>query len=184
MRASARRPRRMRGRRRRADEGGLLAGLREPGIHARAPRIDGEGRAAAGHRTGRARPGVLYRGGRDRGAQPGARGHAERADVRARAAGAGRGADDEHLLDLPGSAERVPGTAGRERGVPLADQRDAGRRGALLREGTDEQELPLAAGGGAGAGRAAFARAAAAYEPAGGPVLRLLHRAPAPAPGD
>ena len=43
------------------------------------------------------------------------------------------GADDEHLLDLPGRAERVPGAAGRELGVPRAHQRDARRRGPALR---------------------------------------------------
>ena len=62
----------------------------------------------------------------------------------------GRRADDEHLLDLPGRPDRVPGAPGRERGLPRADQRDAaGGVGAVLREGPDEQELPLAAGGGA-----------------------------------
>ena len=40
-----------------------------------------------------------------------------------------RGADDEHLLDLPGRADRVPGAPGRERRVPRAHQRDARRRG-------------------------------------------------------
>ena len=38
-----------------------------------------------------------------------------------------RRADDEHLLDLPGRAERVPGAPRRQRGVPRARQRDARR---------------------------------------------------------
>ena len=43
---------------------------------------------------------------------------------------AGRRPDDEHLLDLPGRAERVPGAPRRERRVPRARQRDARRRAA------------------------------------------------------
>ena len=42
------------------DEGRLLARLREPRLHPRAARLDGEGRAAAGHRAGRARPRLLH----------------------------------------------------------------------------------------------------------------------------
>ena len=41
-------------------EGRLLARLREPRLHARAARLDGEGRPAAGHRARRARPRVLH----------------------------------------------------------------------------------------------------------------------------
>ena len=41
----------------------------------------------------------------------------------------GADADDEHLLDLPGRAERVPGAPGREHAVPRARQRDAVGRG-------------------------------------------------------
>ena len=108
-------------------EGRLLARLREPRLHARAARLDGEGRAAARHRARRARPRVLHGRRRDRRAQPGAGRHAQRAHVRARPAGdrQRRRPDDEHLLDLPGRAERVPGAPGRELGVPRARQRDA-----------------------------------------------------------
>ena len=60
--------------------------------------------------------------GRHRRAQPGARRHAERAHVRARPAGRRRRADDEHLLDVPGRADRVPGAPRRERGLPRARQ--------------------------------------------------------------
>ena len=112
---------------RRAHEGRLLARLREPRLHPRAARLDGQGRAAARHRARRARPRLLLRRRRDRRAQPGARRHAQRAHVRARPAGRGRRADDEHLLDLPGRAERVPGAPRRERRVPRARQRDARR---------------------------------------------------------
>ena len=87
-------------------------------------------RPAAGHRAGRARPRELLRRRRHRRAQPGARRHAERAHVRARPAGRGHRPDDEHLLDLPGRADRVPGAPGRQRRVPRAHQRDpAGRVG-------------------------------------------------------
>ena len=44
-----------------------------------------------------------------------------------------RRADDEHLLDLPGRADRVPGAARRQHRVPRPHQRDAGARGADLR---------------------------------------------------
>ena len=81
----------------------------------------------------------------------------------------GRGADDEHLLDLPGRAERVPGAPRRQRRVPRARQRDARRRGPVLREGPDEQELPLAAGRGDRPGGAALARQAPADQPPVGP---------------
>ena len=43
----------------RTSEGRLLARLREPGLHPRAARLDGEGRAAARHRARRARPRLL-----------------------------------------------------------------------------------------------------------------------------
>ena len=130
-RGRARRPRKRR------DKGGchegrLLARLRKPRLHPRAARLDGAGRAAAGHRAGRARPRLLHRRGRDRRAQPGARRHAQRAHLRARPAGRGRGADDEHLLDLPGRPVGVPGAPGRQRRVPRPRQRDARRGGPLL----------------------------------------------------
>ena len=44
----------------RTSEGRLLARLREPRLHARAARLDGEGRAAAGHRARRAGPRLLH----------------------------------------------------------------------------------------------------------------------------
>ena len=113
----------------RTREGRVLARLREPRLHPGAARLDGEGRAAARHRARRARPRSLLRRRRHRRAQPGARRHAQRAHVRARPAGRRRGPDDEHLLDLPGRAERVPAAPGRERGVPRARQRDARARG-------------------------------------------------------
>ena len=57
-------------------------------------------------------------------------------------------------------------------------------RGPALREGPDQQELPLAAGRGDRARRAEGEGQAAADRPPGRPVLRLLHRAPAgPAAG-
>ena len=59
----------------------------------------------------------------------------------------------------------------------------ARRRGPHLREGPDEQELPVAAGRGDRPRRAALAGQAPAHQPQGGPVLRLLHRAAARAPG-
>ena len=60
----------------------------------------------------------------------------------------GASTDDEHLLDLPGRAERVPGAPGREHPVPRPRQRDAVGRGAHVREGHHQQALPLAAGRG------------------------------------
>ena len=105
----------------RVHESRLLAGLREPRVHARAARLDGEGRAAARHRADRARPRRLLRRRRDRRAQPGARRHAQRAHVRARAADRRR-ADDEHLLHLPGSPVRVPGAPRRQLRLPGARQ--------------------------------------------------------------
>ena len=51
-------------------------------------------------------------------------------------------------------------------------------RGPELREGPDQQELPLAAGRGDRARRAALEGQAAADQPQGRPLLRLLHRAP------
>ena len=73
--------------RRTRDEGRLLARLRQPRLHPGAPRLDGAGRAAAGHRARRARPRELLRRRRHRRAQPGARRHAQRAHLRARPAG-------------------------------------------------------------------------------------------------
>ena len=105
-------------------ESRLLARLREPRLHPGAARLDGAGRAAAGHRAHRARPRLMLRRRRDRRAQPGARRHAERPHVRARPAGdrGRRRPDDEHLLDVPGRAERVSGTPGREHALPRARQ--------------------------------------------------------------
>ncbi|CAA9498242.1 MAG: Heterodisulfide reductase subunit B-like protein @ Putative succinate dehydrogenase subunit, partial [uncultured Solirubrobacteraceae bacterium] len=165
-------------------EGRLLARLRLARLHPRAARFDGADRAAAGHRARRAGPRLLLRRRRDRRAQPRARRHAQRADVRAGAAGRGHGADDEHLLDLPGLAVGVPGTPGCERRLSRADQRDARRRGPDVREGPDEQELPLAARRGDRARRAARAGAPAADRPARRPLLRLLHRPASRSPGD
>ena len=76
----------------RTSEGRLLAGLREPRLHAGAARLDGAGRAAARHRARRARPRRVLRRRRDRRAQPGAGRHAQRAHVRARPAGDRRAA--------------------------------------------------------------------------------------------
>ena len=169
-------------RERRTDEGRLLARLREPRLHPRAARLDGTVAPLLDIELVAARPRQLLRRGRDRRAQPGARRHAQRAHLRARPAGRRGGADDEHLLDLPGRAERVPGAPRRERRVPRARQRDARPRGPLLREGPHQQELPVAARRGDRPRRAALARQAPADQPQGRPVLRLLHRAPARAP--
>ena len=158
-------------------EGRLLARLREPRLHTRTARFDGEDRAAARPRVGRARPRRVLRRRRDRRAQPGARRHTQRAHVRARPAGAGRRADDEHLLDLPGRAGRMSAAPGRQRRIPLADQRQPRRRWPVLREGPDEQEPAVAAGRGDRARDAPFEGQAAAQRPQGGAVLRLLHRA-------
>ena len=128
----------------------------------------------------------LLRRGRDRRAQPGARRHAQRAHVRARAEGDGRRrrADDEHLLDLPGRADRVPGAARRQLRVPRAHQRDARARGPDLRARHLEQELPLADGRGDRPRRDQGEGQAPADRPARRPVLRLLHRPPDRAPRD
>ena len=56
--------------------------------------------------------------------------------------------------------------------------------GLQLRAGPHEQELPLAAGRGDRPRRAAREGQPAADQPARRPLLRLLHRAPARAPGD
>ena len=119
----------------RTSEGRVLARLREPRLHAGAARLDGAGRPAARHRARRARPRLVLRRRRDRRAQPGARRHAQRAHVRARPAGdrRRRRADDEHLLDLPGRADRVPGAPRRQHRVPRPHQRDARARGPDLR---------------------------------------------------
>ena len=57
------------------------------------------------------------------------------------------------------------------------------RRGTHLREGADEQELPVAAGRGDRARSAALAGQAPAHQPQGRALLRLLHRPPPPSPG-
>ena len=147
-------------------EGRLLARLREPRLH---PELHGSMAKIAPLldielvELDRA---VLHRRRRHRRAQPGARRHAERAHVRARPAGRGRRPDDEHLLDLPGRADRVPGAPRRQRRVPRARQRDAGRGRAEYEKGIDEQELPLGAGRGVRPRQAARARQAAADRPA------------------
>ena len=126
-----------------------------------------------------ARPRELLRRGCDRRAQPGARRHPERADIRARPGD--RPGDDEHLLDLPGRAVRVPGAARRERRVPQAHQRGALRRGARVRRRQGrlhEQELPLAPGRGHRPRHPPLEGQAAARGPARRPVLRLLRPAP------
>ena len=99
-------------------------------------------------------------------AQPGARRHPERAHLRARPAGRRRRPDDEHLLDLPGRAERVPGAARRQQRVPRARQPDAGEREPALREGHRQQALPVADGRGDRARRRALEGRAAADRPA------------------
>ena len=162
----------------RTSEGRLLARLREPRLHTGAARLDGQGRAAARHRARRARPRELLRGGRDRRAQPGARRHAQRAHLRARPAGRGRRADDEHLLHLPGRAVGVPGAARREHGVPRPRQRDAQRRGADLRARAHEQAPAVADGRGDRPRHGRGEGRAPAHRSARRPVLRLLHRPP------
>ena len=107
----------------RSHEARLLARLRLARLHPRAARLDGEGRAAARPRAGRARPRQLLRRRRDRRAQPGARRHAQRAHVRDGPGGRGRGGHDEHLLDLPGRAVGVPGAPRRRRRLPRRGQR-------------------------------------------------------------
>ena len=110
----------------RRHEGRLLAGLREPRVHAGVARVDGQGRAAARPRAHRARPRRLLRRRRHRRAQPGAGRHAQRAHLRAGPADRRR-ADDEHLLHLPGRAVRVPGAAGRQHRLPRPHQREPRR---------------------------------------------------------
>ena len=123
----------------------------------------------------------LLRRRRDRRAQPGARRHAQRAHVRARPAGdrRRRRADDEHLLDLPGRAERVPGAPRREHRVPRARQRDARGRGpdATRRASPNKNFLWLLVEEiGLDALKAKVKRPLTDLRV--GPVLRLLHRAP------
>ena len=97
-------------------EGRLLARLRLARLHPGAARLDGAGRRQARHRAGRARPRELLRRRRDRRAQPGAGRHAQRAHLRDGAED--RPLDDEHLLDLPGRAVRVPAAPRRRRRLP------------------------------------------------------------------
>ncbi len=115
----------------RRHEGCLLAGLREPRVHAGAARLDGQGRAAARPGAGRARPRRLLRRRRHRRAQPGAGRHAQRPHLRAGPADRRR-ADDEHLLHLPGRAVRVPGAPGRQHRVSRSHQPEPRRRGPEL----------------------------------------------------
>ncbi len=56
--------------------------------------------------------------------------------------------------------------------------------GLSYERGPHQQELPVAARRGARPGRAALPRQAAAHQPEGRALLRLLHRAPPRAPGD
>ena len=136
-------------------------------------------RAAARHRARRARPRVLLRRRRHRRAQPGARRHAQRPHLRARPAGRGRRADDEHLLDLPGRADRVPGAPRRERRVPRAHQREPRRRGpdATRRASSNKNFLWLLVEEiGLDELRSRVKRPLTNLQ--GRPVLRLLHRAP------
>ena len=97
-----------------------------------------------------------------------------------------RRADDEHLLDLPGRAERVPGAPGRQRRVPQPRQRDAGGRGpdATRRASTNKNFLWLLVEeiGLDDAARAKVKRPLT--EPQGRALLRLLHRAPDRPPRD
>ena len=53
----------------------------------------------------------------------------------------GRGADDEHLLDVPGRAVRVPGAPRRERRVPRARQRTLGERACPTRRGSTNKNF-------------------------------------------
>src|SRR5437660_201019 len=77
-----------------------------------------------------------------------------------------RRADDEHLLDVPGRAIRMPGAARRQQRVPRAHQRQPVRGGPALREGPDQQEPAVAAGRGDGLGRLEGPRQASADRPA------------------
>ena len=65
--------------------------------------------------------------------------------------------DGELMMNIcstcQGAQTRVPGAPGRKRRLPRADQRHARLRGAALRAGRHEQELPLAAGRGDRPGR-------------------------------
>ncbi|CAA9511203.1 MAG: Heterodisulfide reductase subunit B-like protein @ Putative succinate dehydrogenase subunit, partial [uncultured Solirubrobacteraceae bacterium] len=166
-------------------ESRLLAGLRQPWLHARAARLDGPGGAAARHRAGGARPRVVLRCRCDGRAQPGARRHAQRPHVRARPAGDGvrSRADDEHLLHLPGGPERVPGTARRQHALSRPHQRDARGRRARVPQGHHQQALPVADGRGDRPRRDRPPGQAPADRPARGAVLRLLHRPPHRSPG-
>ena len=128
---------------------------------------------------------ALLRRRRHRRAQPGARRHAQRAHVRARPAETRARADDEHLLDLPGRADRVPGAPGRQRRVPRARQRDARARGACAtRRASSNKNLLWLLVEEIGLDELRSTRQAAADRPARRPVLRLLHRAPHRPPGD
>ena len=159
----------------------LLARLRVPRLHPGAARLDGEGRAAARPRAGRARPRQLLRRRRDRRAQPGAGRHAQRAHVRDGPGRRGRGRHDEHLLDLPGRAVRVPGAA----------RRDAAYRDARSTRTSSPRACPTrpATTGGTRTSSGCWSRRSAStalreqvVRPLAGlriaPVLRLLHRAP------
>src|SRR5680860_863106 len=165
---------------RRASETRVLARLRLAWLHPGAPRLDGAGGPQARPRVGGAGPRQLLRRRRDRRAQPGAGGHAQRPHVRD---GPGRGRrrrHDEHLLHLPGRAERVPGAPGRRRRLSQARElAPQGREPELrARPRLVEQELPLAAGGGDRTPDARREGGPAPRGPANRPVLRLLHRPP------
>ena len=169
----------------RTDEARLLARLRVARLHPGAARLDGAGGPQARPRAGGAGPRQLLRRRRDRRAQPGAGGLAQRAHLRDGPAGGGRRGHDEHLLHLPGRAERVPGAPGRRRRLPRRGELAPHAREPQLRARPRlvEQELPLAAGGGDRPRRAGREGGPPPRGPADRPVLRLLHRAPHPAPG-
>ena len=127
----------------------------------------------------------LLRRRRDRRAQPGARRHAERPHVRARPAGRQRrGPDDEHLLDLPGRAERVPGAPRREHRVPRrTSTRRSSAEGLTYEKGIANKHFLWLMVEEIGLDDDQVEGQAAADQPARRPVLRLLHRAPDRPPG-
>ncbi|CAA9481039.1 MAG: Heterodisulfide reductase subunit B-like protein @ Putative succinate dehydrogenase subunit, partial [uncultured Solirubrobacterales bacterium] len=159
-------------------EGRLLAGLRLARLHTGAARLHGRRRSQARPRAGRARPRQLLRSRGDRRAQPGARRHPQREDLRPRPGH--RRLDDEHLLDLPGRAVGVPAASRRRPGLPGDDQLPSRARGSALRarpRRLEEQEPAVDAGRGHRPGPPAREGRAPARGAAGGAVLRLLHRA-------
>ena len=73
----------------------------------------------------------------------------------------GRGADDEHLLHLPGRADRVPGAAGREQEYREHVNETLAAEGLRYERGHRQQALPLADGRGDRARRRSPARSSA-----------------------